>query len=61
VEAVRAVVGKFIQLPPPVLAALKFGKWNAAVPEAGLREWIATMDAQAMLQTKLDPAKLVIK
>jgi NitT/TauT family transport system substrate-binding protein len=59
--AVRAVVGKFIQLPPPVLAALKFGRWRAEVPEAGIAEWIATMNAQGMLQTKLDPAKIAVK
>jgi NitT/TauT family transport system substrate-binding protein len=60
-EAVRAVVGKFIALPPPVLAALKFGKWKAEIPEAGINEWIVTMQAQDMLQTKLDAAKIVVK
>ncbi len=61
VEAVRAVVGKFIQLPPPVLAALRFGKWRGELPADGLNEWIATMKAQGMLQTTLDVAKVVAK
>jgi NitT/TauT family transport system substrate-binding protein len=60
-EAVRAVVGKFIQLPPPVLASLKFGKWKAQVTEAGLKEWVETMQAQGMLQTKIDPTKIATK
>jgi NitT/TauT family transport system substrate-binding protein len=60
-EAVRAVVGKYIQLPPPVLAALKFGQWQAAVTEAGLNEWISAMKAQGMLQTGIAPAKVIVK
>jgi NitT/TauT family transport system substrate-binding protein len=60
-EATRVVVGKFIQLPPPVLAALKFGQWRAEVPASGLQDWIDTMNAQQMLQTKLDPAKIAVK
>jgi NitT/TauT family transport system substrate-binding protein len=61
VEAVRAVVGKYIQLPPPVLASLKFGQWRAEVPAEGLQAWIDTMAAQEMLQTKLDPAKIAVR
>mgnify|MGYP000918247152 CR=1 FL=1 len=61
VEAVRAVVGKFINMPPPVLAALKFGKWQAEVTPAGMAEWVATMKAQDMLQTNLDAAKVIAK
>jgi NitT/TauT family transport system substrate-binding protein len=60
-EAVRAVVGKFIQLPPPVLASLRFGQWRAEVPAEGLQTWIDTMQAQEMLQTKLDPAKIAVR
>ena len=60
-EAVRAVVGKFIPLPPPVLAALKFGKWKADVTATGLQEWVTAMDAQKMLQTKLDINKIATR
>ena len=60
-EAVRAVVGKYIALPPPVLAALRFGKWRAEVSEAGLKDWVDTMQAQGMLQTKIDIAKIATK
>jgi NitT/TauT family transport system substrate-binding protein len=60
-ETVRTVVGKYIALPPPVLAALKFGRWKAEVPEAGLKEWVDTMQVQGMLQTKIDTAKIATK
>jgi NitT/TauT family transport system substrate-binding protein len=60
-DAVRTVVGKFIQLPPPVLASLKFGVWKAEVTESGIKDWVATMGAQSMLQTKIDAAKIIVK
>ena len=37
-ERVRAAVGKYIKLPPEVLASLRFGVWNAAVTPAGHAE-----------------------
>ncbi|WP_293854926.1 ABC transporter substrate-binding protein [uncultured Alsobacter sp.] len=60
-DAVRQVIGKFIPLPPPVLSSLKFGKWKAEVTEQGLQEWIVAMQAQDMLQTKLDPTKVIAR
>jgi hypothetical protein len=44
-----------------VLASLRFGQWRAEVPAEGLQTWIDTMQAQEMLQTKLDPAKIAVR
>jgi NitT/TauT family transport system substrate-binding protein len=61
VEIVRAAVGKYISLPPPVLQSLVFGKWQAELTEDGLRAWVKMMKGQGMIQSDIDVAKLIAK
>jgi NitT/TauT family transport system substrate-binding protein len=61
VEIVRAAVGKYISLPPPVLQSLVFGKWQAELTEDGLRAWVKMMKGQGMIQTDIDVTKLIVK
>jgi NitT/TauT family transport system substrate-binding protein len=58
---VRAAVGKYISLPPPVLQSLVFGKWQAELTEDGLRAWVKMMKGQGMIQTDIDVTKLIVK
>lgn len=61
VEIVRAAVGKYITLPPPVLQSLVFGQWQAELTQDGLRAWVKMMKGQGMIQSDIDVAKLIVK
>jgi NitT/TauT family transport system substrate-binding protein len=57
--AVRAAVANYIKMPPEVIAAMKLGRWQAAVTEAGIAGWVDIMQRQDMLRTGID-AKTII-
>jgi NitT/TauT family transport system substrate-binding protein len=59
--AVRAAVGKFIKMPPEVIANMKLGRWQAEVTDAGMGGWIDIMKRQGMLQTGLDVGKVIAR
>jgi len=61
VDIVRAAVGKFIGLPPPVLQSLVFGKWQAEPTLEGLSAWVKMMKGQGMIQSDIDVSKLIVK
>lgn len=60
-DEVRAVIGRFIPMPAPVLATLRLGTWKAEVTEAGLKDWIDTMKSQGLTQNPLDMKKIIWK
>jgi len=60
-DEVRQVIGKFIQMPEPVLKSLKLGTWKAEVTPAGLKDWVDAMKSQGLTQTNLDVAKIIWK
>lgn len=60
-DEVRSVIGKFIQMPEPVLKSLRLGEWRAEVTPAGLGAWIDTMKKQGLVQSNLDTAKIIAK
>ncbi len=59
--AVRAAVGKFIKMPPEVIANMKLGRWQAEVTDAGMGAWIDIMKKQDMLRSKLDVSKVIAR
>ena len=49
-----------IKLPPEVLKTMPInGQWRADIPQENMARWIAVMERQKMLRTKLDLKKLV--
>jgi NitT/TauT family transport system substrate-binding protein len=59
--AVRAAIGKYIKLPPPVLAKIAISTPDPMVTETQLKEWEVMMDAQGMLKSKMDLASLIVR
>jgi NitT/TauT family transport system substrate-binding protein len=59
--AVRAAVGKFIKMPPEVIANMKLGRWQAEVTDAGMGAWIDIMKRQDMLRSALDVGKVIAR
>lgn len=59
-SVVRDAIGKYIPMPPPVLAGMKLGQWNAEVTEAGLAGWVAIMKKQGLLKNDVDVKKLML-
>ncbi len=59
--AARDSAGKFIKLPPDVLAAITPPPLQAEVTEAQMQAWVDMMSAQKMLQEKPDMSRLIIK
>lgn len=57
----REHMAKYIKLPPEVMKAIQISEPSSVVTEAQLAWWIDVMQKQEMLQTKLEPAKLIVK
>jgi NitT/TauT family transport system substrate-binding protein len=58
---VRAAIGKYIKLPPEVLAKIQISPPGALVNEKQLGYWVGLMKDQDMLKTPIDVAKLIAK
>jgi NitT/TauT family transport system substrate-binding protein len=58
---VRAAIGKYIKLPPEVLAKVQVSPPGPVVTEKQLAYWTGLMKEQDMLKTNIDVAKLVVK
>jgi NitT/TauT family transport system substrate-binding protein len=58
---VRASIGKYIKLPPEVLAKIQISPPGPLVSDKQLAYWVGLMKDQDMLKTPLDVAKLVAK
>ena len=59
--AVRAAIGKFIKLPPEVLAKAQISPPGPIITEKQLAYWVGLMQDQEMLKGKLDLATLIVK
>lgn len=59
--ATRAAMGKYLKLPPPVLASMAMPVLDAGLASKQLAFWINTMNEQGMLKTHFDLDSLVAK
>ncbi len=59
--AVRAAIGKFIKLPPEVLAKAQISPPGPIVTEKQLAYWVGLMKEQDMLKGNPDLATLIVK
>ncbi|MBX3643059.1 MAG: ABC transporter substrate-binding protein [Rubrivivax sp.] len=59
--AVRAAIGKFIKLPPEVLAKAQISPPGPIVTEKQLAYWVGLMKDQDMLKSSPDLATLIVK
>ncbi len=60
-DKVRAALGKYIKLPPEVLAKAQISPPGPVVTEKQLAYWVALMKDQEMLRTSPEPARLLFK
>ncbi|MGM9424561.1 ABC transporter substrate-binding protein [Hydrogenophaga sp. MI9] len=60
-DAVRAAIGKYIKLPPEVLAKVQISPPSPIVTEKQLNYWVGLMKDQEMLKTTPNVAKLIVK
>lgn len=60
-KTVRDAIGKFVPMPPPVIASMKLGYWNDRVTEPGLAGWVNIMKRQGMLTGSVDVKKLMVE
>ena len=60
-DAVRAAIGKYIKLPPEVLAKAQISPPGPVVTTKQLAYWVDLMKDQEMLKTTPDVARLIIK
>jgi NitT/TauT family transport system substrate-binding protein len=58
---VRASIGKYIKLPPEVLAKVQISPPGPVVTDKQLAYWVGLMKEQEMLKTSIDVARLVVK
>ncbi|TSH90796.1 metal ABC transporter substrate-binding protein [Verticiella sediminum] len=57
----RQHIGKYIKLPPEVLATIQIGPPGPLVSEAQLAYWVGVMKEQNMLKTDPDVARLIVQ
>jgi NitT/TauT family transport system substrate-binding protein len=57
---VRAAIGRFVKLPPEVLAKMPIVRPNAALRPDQLSYWVDLMREQEMLKTSPDVARLIV-
>lgn len=60
-DKVRAAVAKFLKMPAPAAAGIKPGDYTPAIRASQIAWWLDVMTKQNMLQTKIDPAKVLLK
>ena len=58
---VRAAIGKYIKLPPEVLAKIQVSPPGPVVTDKQLGYWTGLMKEQDMLKTNIDVAKLIAR
>lgn len=58
---VRASIGKYIKLPPEVLAKVQISPPGALVSDKQLAYWVGLMNDQGMLKTPIEVSKLVAR
>jgi len=59
-DAARADFGKYVKLPPPVLATIVFTGMNAEPTVPSLALWVDTMNEQKMLKNKVAAQNLIL-
>ena len=60
-DKVRAAIGKYIQLPPEVIARMQISPPGPVVSEKQLSYWVRLMKDQEMLKTEPKVAQLIAK
>jgi NitT/TauT family transport system substrate-binding protein len=60
-DKVRAAIGKYIKLPPDVLAKMQISTPGPTVNQGQVNYWLAMMKDQDMLKTPIDAARLLVK
>lgn len=60
-DKVRAAIGKYIKLPPDVLAKMQISTPGPTVNQNQVNYWLAMMKDQDMLKTTIDAARLLVK
>ena len=56
---VRAIIGKYIKLPPPVLAKIALAAPEPVLTSKDLEFWVGLMNDQGMLKSKIDVKRLL--
>lgn len=60
-DKVREAVGKFLKMPAQAAASIKPGNYEPAIQARQISWWLDVMNKQGMLQTKIDPQKVLLK
>jgi NitT/TauT family transport system substrate-binding protein len=60
-QAAMAHLGKYVKLPPEVLAALPMPRLYADVTEPQLRYWVDTMSEMGLTKSKANAAQLIVR
>lgn len=60
-EKTRAHIGKYIKLPPPVLATLPIPKLMADITATRMRFWAESMRQQGMLKNETNMSALIVR
>ena len=59
-DEARAVVAKFLKLPPPAVASVSIPAFHSKLSEKNLSPWVSIMKSEDMLRDDVDLKKIII-
>ena len=59
-QRVRDIIGRYIKLPPEMLATVPVNAQKAALPGSSLQYWVDVMKDQKMLRESVDVPRLIV-
>ena len=59
-DETRAVVAKFLKLPPPALAVVAIPHFAAGVGDANLAPWVSIMKSQGMIRGDVNLKNIIV-
>lgn len=59
-DEARAIVAKFLKLPPPAVAAVSIPKFESRLAESNLAPWVSIMKSQGMIRGDLNLKNIIL-
>jgi len=59
-DEARAIVAKFLKLPPPAVAAVSIPKFDSKLSDANLAPWVSIMKSQGMIRGDVSLKNIIV-
>jgi NitT/TauT family transport system substrate-binding protein len=59
-DEARAIVAKFLKLPPPAVAAVSIPKFDSKLSDGNLAPWVSIMKSQGMIRGDVNLKNIIV-